>query len=187
MSDEQSSTQAEQTPRTKAELVARIERGRAELEQLIAPLTEAELVAPGPDGGWSIKDHLAHLAAWERGIAALLRRQPRWEAMGLDRETVLATDEDGVNALLDQQNRDRSLSEVLAALRQAQKEMSGALDSLEDADLFKPYSFYESGEESDESEAEDGPPVIGWIIGNTYDHYDEHRGYIEAILAGRAG
>jgi hypothetical protein len=50
-------------PRDKGELIERIEAGRAALGEAIAGLSEAQLVAPLDGEGWSVKDHLAHLAA----------------------------------------------------------------------------------------------------------------------------
>lgn len=180
MENERNDTHEDTEPQTKASLVARIEEARRALDQTIRPLSPAQLEAPGPAGGWSVKDHLAHLAAWEQGIAALLRRRPRWEAMGLDLESVLANDEAGINALIEERNKERPLQAVVASFRQAQQDLSDALEPLTDADLFKTYSDYQPDEPGKDS----GAAIIGWIIGNTYEHYDEHRRYIEALIAG---
>ena len=164
--------------RTKAEVLDRIQRARASLEGVTGGLSEQQLIAPAPDGGWSIKDHLAHLAAWEAGIAALLQRRPRYPAMGLDGETFLNTDEDGLNAIIYQQNSGRSLGEVRAAFRGAQRELLDALAGLTDADLLRTYSHYQPDEPGEDS----GEPIVNWIAGNTYEHYDEHRSWIEALV-----
>src|SRR5688572_25512497 len=87
-------------PTTKAELIDQLANGRKHLEELIASLSEDQLMRYGSDG-WSVKDHLAHLAMWEVGMAALLRKQPRWEAMGLDREAVAQHDTHVMNAIID--------------------------------------------------------------------------------------
>jgi hypothetical protein len=177
-------------PRTKSELLARIEPGRRDFEQLLARLSEAELTTPDPTTGWAIKDHVAHLAAWEAGIAALLQRRPRWEAIGLDEATVRANDMDQVNDLIYQRHKDRPLREVLAAFQEAHQELLKALAELTDEDLFKGYSHYAPDISGD---ADNGPiigwiignayrPIISWIIGNTYEHYAEHQGWIEAKL-----
>jgi hypothetical protein len=54
-------------PATKAELMARIEREWAVLQALLAQVSEEQMEAPGADG-WSVKDQVAHLAAWERHL-----------------------------------------------------------------------------------------------------------------------
>lgn len=160
-----------------AELLDRIRQARSALKQTFSHLSEAQMVAPGADGGWSVKDHLAHLTTWERGIVALLRRQSRWEAMGVDAETVRRVDEDALNAILDQQNKDRTLADVLAGFEQVHRDMIDVLQSLSFQDLMKPYAYFEPGRTDEES-----PPVLGWIIGNTYDHYDEHASWIRAVV-----
>jgi hypothetical protein len=163
-------------PQTKADLLARMAQGRAALEQALGQLSEAQLTATGPNGGWAIKDHLFHLAAWERGIAALLQRRPRWAAMGLDEAAISNYDEERVNALIYQKNEDRSLVEILADFHEAHRHMLAALDGLSDAELFKPYAYF-----TGEAAGSDTRPIIGWIIGNTYEHYAEHQAWIEAM------
>ena len=48
----------------KAILLQRIEASWASLDELTAELTQAQRTTAGPDG-WSVKDHLAHLALWD--------------------------------------------------------------------------------------------------------------------------
>jgi hypothetical protein len=177
-------------PRTKSELLAQIEQGRRDFEQMLARLSEAELITPDPTTSWAIKDHLAHLAAWEAGIAALLQRRPRWEAMGLDEATVRASNPEQVNDLIYQRHKDRPLPEILATFHEAHQELLAALMELTDEDLFKGYAHYAPAVSGD---AANGPiigwiignayrPIIDWIIGNTYEHYAEHQGWIEEKL-----
>ena len=164
-------------PRTKAELLERIERARAALEQTISGLSDAQLVAPGSDG-WSVKDHLAHLTTWEQGIAALLERRPRYAAMHLDEQTYLTAGEDDINSIIYEHNKDRSLAEVLAAFEQGHQQVLAALAGLTDADLFKTYSHYQPDEPGEDS----GEPILRWIAGNTYEHYAEHEAWIQALV-----
>lgn len=163
-------------PQTKAELLARMAQGWSAFEQALGRLSETQLTTPGPDGGWAVKDHLAHLAAWERGIAALLQRQPRWAAMGLGEAAISHLDEAGVNDLIYRQNKERPLAEVQADFHEAHRQMLAALERLSEAELFKPYAYYQG-----EADGDDTRPIIGWIVGNTYEHYAEHQGWIEAM------
>jgi uncharacterized damage-inducible protein DinB len=167
-------------PRSTRELTDRILAARSELKQVFSGLSEAQMIQPGADGGWSVKDHLAHLAAWERGIVALLNRQPRWPAMGLDEETVDRSEEDEINAMLDQLNRGRALADVLADFEQAHRDMLAVLERLSFDDLLKPYSDYDPGVDSRN-------PVLGSITGNTCDHYTEHRPWVQKVVAHVAG
>jgi hypothetical protein len=168
----------ETRPQTKSELLARMAEAGAALEQTLSQLSEAQLTSVDTQSGWAIKDHLAHLAAWEIGIAALLQRQPRWEAMGLDEATVASHETDDLNDIVYRQNKDRSLAEVRAYFHDAHQQMLAALDRLSDEDLLKTYSHYQPDEPGDDS----GDPILNWIMGNTYEHYAEHQAWIEASL-----
>ena len=66
---------------SKTELMDRITAGYEALERVLRGLDDAQLSRSGSDEGWAIKDHLFHLAAWERGIAWLLGRRSRTEGM----------------------------------------------------------------------------------------------------------
>lgn len=167
------------TPKSKAELIERLEAGYGALEERFGRLSEAQLSARQAATEWSIKDHLAHLAVYVHGMAALLRREPRWAAMQLSEKFVYDSQSyDEINAVLYQQYQDRSPSEVWAALREAHQQMLSALDKLTDADLVKTYAHYQPHD----SEANKKDPVLGWIIGNTYEHYAEHQPWMEELL-----
>src|SRR4051812_14544303 len=56
----------------KAEVLARIEAGRAEWQALLAEVGEGRMEQPGPMGEWTFKDLAAHITGWrERTIARL--------------------------------------------------------------------------------------------------------------------
>lgn len=162
---------------TKTVLLQRIEEGRLALAETINRLSEAECLRPD-EHGWSIKDHLAHLAAWEMGIVALLRRQPRWAAMGLDEATLAGLHEAGLNDYLYRLHRDRPMPEVLANLEAVQRQMAATLAGLSDEDLRRPYTHYQPGQTGDNWNR----PVLDWIVGNTYEHYAEHKSWIERFV-----
>ena len=168
----------ETRPQTKSELLAQMAEAQAALEQTLTQLSEAQLASADAQSGWAIKDHLAHLAAWEIGIAALLQHRPPWKAMGLDEATVASHETDDLNAIIHRQNKDRSLAEVRAYFHEAHQQMLTTLAGLSDEDLFKTYSYYQPDEPGDDS----GDPILNWIMGNTYEHYAEHQTWIEALL-----
>lgn len=175
-------------PRDMSGLLDRIQQSRSALKQTYAHLSEAQMIAPGADGGWSVKDHLAHLTTWEAGIAALLRREPRWAAMGLDDAIVRQNDEAGVNAIIDRHNKDRALPDVVASFEQVHRDLLAVLGQLTFDDLLKTYSYYQP----DEPGVDSGRPILAWIAGNTYEHYAEHESWIRAVVehvagAGQAG
>ncbi len=172
MDTTESNTEALPPPTNKAELVARIRQSRAALEQALGRLSDEQMTQPGPDG-WTVKDHLAHLTAWEQGIAALLQGHPRHTAMGVDEATFLQGDEDQTNAMIVECNRERSLADVMRACEDSHRQIIALLEGMEEAALFLPYSHYQPGVDRKD-------PVVYWVVGNTFEHYDEHRRWIEA-------
>ncbi|RIK37459.1 MAG: hypothetical protein DCC57_21630 [Chloroflexi bacterium] len=167
-------------PYTKTALLAEIGEAWAELNNYIAHLSD-EAWAQTDAQGWSPKDHLAHLAPWARGIAALLRRQPRWAAMGLADQIYRTHDVDQANDLLHAQTKDRPLTGVLLDLADAHQQVLLALAPLSDADLLRPYAYYQPGPVGapfTDSER----PIIGWIIGNTVEHYREHLAWLRELI-----
>ncbi|MDQ3856823.1 MAG: ClbS/DfsB family four-helix bundle protein [Chloroflexota bacterium] len=165
-------------PANKAELATRIGEARSKLERSLARLSDAELTLPGPHG-WSVKDHLAHIVAWERSLLALMQRVPRHEAMGLDQETYESHDTDAINTELYERSKDMPLEDVLDELASSHQELLEQLERSSEEDLFE-YAPY--------ANEPDGPkvPLVAWVAGNTYEHYDEHRRWIEELV-GSAG
>lgn len=109
MNEQLMDDESQPLPRDKAELMERIERARGLLVETIGRLSPATLVAPGLFDGWSVKDHLSHVATWERSLAALLQGRPRYAAMNVDRHTYASGDTDAVNALIHLHTKGRSL------------------------------------------------------------------------------
>jgi hypothetical protein len=52
-----------------------------------------------------------------------------------------------------------------------------ALARLSDADLTRPYAYFQPNDPGPNS----AQPVLGWIAGNTDEHADEHAGYIRGL------
>ena len=164
-------------PFDKAELVEQIQRSWAALEQTLAGLGEAQMTMIGPDG-WSIKDHLAHVATWEESLIAILQSRPRHLALGVDERTYLEAGEDELNASIYEHNKRRPLAEVLDAFQAVHRRMLTTLQGLADADLFKTYSDFLPEEPGEDS----GAPMLARIPGSTYEHYDDHRVWIAALF-----
>jgi uncharacterized protein (TIGR03083 family) len=169
------------TPRTKAGLMARIDRSRSALEAALAGATETQLATPGA-GGWSVKDHLAHLATWEQSLLALLEGRPRYASIGVDRVTQETAGVDALNALIDERNKDRPLTEVLDLFHRSHEEVLASIAPLTDVDLLRPYSHYQPDDPPFNPD-----PVVGWIAGNTYEHFDEHLTSIRSLLGPTGG
>jgi hypothetical protein len=163
----------------KDELMARMQRSRAALEETVNQLSEEQLSKPGKDG-WAIKDHLAHLASWELGMAELLRGRPRYQAMHIAEAVSQGKDARELNDLIYQHHADLSTAEALEFFHDTHRKMLAALEPLEDRDIHLPYASYTDEEGSDVYQE----PVFFWIVGNTLGHFDEHHAYIKKYILG---
>jgi uncharacterized damage-inducible protein DinB len=159
-------------PGTKEDLMRRVHDAWAALERTIAALDDHRLTRPGTDGGWSIKDHLDHLAAWERILLARLRGEPEreHEAAGMDPATYDAADLDEVNRAIHQQHHQRTLAQALDDFRATHLRLTSRLDGLHWKDL----------SDQDRTGAPE-LPLLATTIGNTYGHYAEHLATIQDL------
>jgi hypothetical protein len=159
-------------PTSMDELLQRIEQAWHELNQLVSALSESQLETPGP-GGWTIKDNRAHLTAWEQFLIRYhLKDEPPHEVLGMDKATLEAADEDAINDFLFQHSRPRPATDVLADFRRSHQELLATLKQMKFADLMQPH-FDDDPEKR---------PLLGWVIGNTYDHYQGHASIIRDLL-----
>ncbi|MCH7697522.1 MAG: ClbS/DfsB family four-helix bundle protein [Chloroflexi bacterium] len=153
---------------TKQDLLAEIQRERTKLVALLAPLDEAGMLVAVRDDGWTAKDILAHLTAWEQ---RLLRWLERWRTTGDPGRPEVGVSWDGFDALNDKDHlatKETPLPDVRRASTDAYEAVIGVLDSMTDDDL------------AVHPETPDGP-TWSWIFSaNTWEHYQEHREEIEA-------
>ena len=104
---------------TKAVLLEHIHAARTEMAQFLDSLTEADLIAVADAAGWTIKDHVAHLTAWELSVVAFLRREPRHAALGVTRALYLSDDYDAINAVIIARERNRPVSPKLPLFKRS--------------------------------------------------------------------
>lgn len=164
-------------PQSKADLTQRMRAGSEALEAVIAGASQAALVAPGPEG-WSVKDHVAHLAAWRRKTLAALAGRPEHEALGVDQALYESGDEEGINAALQRQAQGISLAEALADYRKVTAELLRFVEDLPEERLLGPYR---------PKDPQSTLRIIDAIPGNSYEHDLEHRPWIEAVLSAVRG
>jgi Protein of unknown function (DUF1706) len=151
-------------PHGKAELLDRMRAARAELEQTLTGLDQAALTAPGPEG-WSVKDHLAHLAAWGRQVLGNMDGRPSHEVLGVQAEVYARGDYNEINALVRAQDTSHSAPDVLAEFRRVHQTLVERVAALPEAQLFG-----------------DDRGLLSNIESDSYEHDDEHREWIEAVL-----
>lgn len=153
-------------------VLERIEASWNDLVERVTKLGPGGLMLAAPDG-WAVKDHLVHVAAWEHSLLGLIEGRDRLAAMGLppmEKET------DAINAAVQKQHAGETPEQVLRYFRESHGQLISALGKLSDADLQKPYSHFQP------SDPEQQAPVIGWVAGDTWEHYAEHIGWINQLV-----
>jgi hypothetical protein len=167
------------TPRTVAAVIKRAEEAKHTLDQRLEQLSEEQLTTLRSQDGWTVRDHVLHLALWMNNLTAMLRHQPRWEVMDVGDASGQFHSIDEINDIFQQRYRTSSLTDVLMMYNNAHREVLNELSAMDDADLQKPYAAYQPQEQRDDS----GLPILNWIAGDTYEHFEEHLGWIDQILA----
>jgi uncharacterized damage-inducible protein DinB len=140
-------------------LMERIGRSWDELQRAVDDLDEGRLTVAGPEG-WSVKDHLAHLARWEQYLLAVLEGREARAVLGL--EDGQERDEDAENAALQRRDAGLTAAEARRLLADAHASVVARLETLDDADLER---------------------RLRMIQGNTCDHFEEHRAWIGELLS----
>ncbi len=157
-----------------SELIIRIYHSWNDLHQFYASLSADQLTRPTDAGGWSVKDHLIHLAAWASSVDALLSGQSCRERMGIPETLWNADDTDAINALIQQRERDTPLPDALATLKTVHQRVVAHLQTITDETLRQPLVGINLA-------SWDGRTYEDWIVSNTYEHYDEHLPWMDRI------
>ncbi len=162
----------EWVPKDKAELMSEIEREWKLLIDVAEKLTDKQMTTPD-EGGWSPKDNLAHLSEWMNALMGYhLDRRPRHEVMRLSEDVVEAWDFEVINPALFERNRNRSRQDVIDELKKVYGTLYAKLDGMSWDDLMKP-------RHDDDPEKR---PVLMWVLGDTTEHFLEHRETIEKAI-----
>ncbi|MCE5259065.1 MAG: ClbS/DfsB family four-helix bundle protein [Chloroflexi bacterium] len=131
--------------RSQAELTAAIIGSRRRLERTLDGIAPAELPRPGVVGDWSVKDLLAHLAAWQRLLlywyaqgktGAVLAPNPT----GMSRRAI-----DMLNAEIYQTHHNDSLAAVQIEYHSAYAAALELVQSLSEDELYTPGHYAWTG------------------------------------------
>jgi uncharacterized damage-inducible protein DinB len=153
---------------TKAELLDRIRSSRSELDIALARLSDSDMTRNPPDGGWSAKDHLAHLDTWHHILLGSLAGNGG-TALGLEPDAFDQLELDDANRMIYERNRDHSLNVVREAFEQSYAKVLQAVEAMSDTELAAPLR------------ADDPRTLATKVDGDSWAHYDEHRPLIEAL------
>ncbi len=157
---------------SKEALLNELKQARAEWDELVGSLDATTLSSPELDGGWSVKDVIAHIAAWEARTVKWLEAVARgttpepapWGA-GLS--------EDEENAFIYNANRNRSLQDVLDESRRIHDSAVNSVRAMSEEELTASRPWL-----GDRSLADALP-------GNSYEHYRDHAKTVRAWLETR--
>src|SRR4051812_2589159 len=111
----------------KAELMRDIENGWTKLNLLLDELTKEEWSQIRDPAGWSIKDHLTHLTAWERFAIFFLQGQPAYVTLGVAPQLLVTDDIDQVNSAIQQQAGALTLEEARAESQRVHRQLVTAV------------------------------------------------------------
>ncbi len=117
---------------TKKELLEAMRTSRQAVKEQLSALQPADFLNPELDNGWTLKDLLAHLAAWQRFTilrleAARSGKTPDMPPLHTD------ADVDVFNAQVYAENQHRPLPEVLEEFDAAFKALVALVEALDEA------------------------------------------------------
>lgn len=159
-------------PENKNELMSAIRREWGLLMDVVARLNEQQMLTPDA-GGWSPKDNLAHLSEWMNSLIGYhMDGRPAYEVMRLPEEATKGWDMEVINPILFERNKDRSIEDVLGELRSTYDTLLAKLDAMSFDDLMRPRHRNDPEKR----------PLLLWVVGDTSDHFAEHRSTIEKML-----
>ena len=162
----------EWVPGSKGELMSAIKREWKLLMEVVDRLDEQKMTATD-EGGWSPKDNLAHLAEWMNSLMGYhMDKRPAHEVMRLAEEQAKGWDMEVINPVLFERNKDRPVEEVLDELKQTYEKLVAKLDAMSFEDLMKPRHANDPEKR----------PLLMWVLGDTTEHFSEHRETIEKML-----
>jgi hypothetical protein len=171
-------TETNAPPATKAELLERLRTGRATWDALVALVPDDVMDNPALSNGWSVKDLVAHVAAYEKWTAEQIAaeiesRAPSDEEL-LGAQSLPETDKDdptdAINEMIYERFKDTDLATVRAFSTRAYQELVAAIDAASDEKLQESAPWTGGGS------------ALAIIPGNSYDHYDEHTEELRTIL-----
>lgn len=175
-------TESTPIPATKEELLHRLREERLNFDNLVATVPEAIAIGPNLPDGSSVKDLLAHIAAYERWTAAQMRAAQEGRAptdMELyGRESLPPEahewDLEQINAAIHEQYKDLSYAEAREFAGTAFNEFLDAIEATSEDDLLR------SGAQDWVRESN----LMAAIPGQSYAHYAMHLDDLKTV-AGR--
>lgn len=114
------------------EAILELRAARRELQEVLRGLADEDFVRPKAVDKWTVKDVLAHIAAWDEELVRVLQAfsmqaEPVYSYTISDRHDFAAWNEEQVA-----QRRARPLSEILAEFEHARRDLIQVIEGLTD-------------------------------------------------------
>lgn len=157
------------TPSSKAELLQQLDSEWHNLQDLLNSLSDHEwLNVPNPDG-WTIKDHVTHITAWEESLIAIFDDQPRSVVLGVDEAILKSRDYTQINEVIRQNRAHLTRAEAEATMTRVHAHLLTHITAITPEALFSDYR--------------PNYPFVAVIVNNTADHYRDHIEWMKAQLS----
>ncbi len=149
---------------------------RERWEALLAEVGEPRMERPGVAGDWSVRDIVAHVTAYERGLVEWLEAASRGECLSfpdLDHPDV-----DYRNAAILRENEGRPLEDILLESRRVFQRLLQVVQALSEEELVDPErtAWYVT------PRWKEARPLWKCIADDSYQHYHQHVPGIRAWL-----
>jgi hypothetical protein len=131
-------------PPTKAMLLDAATRESEALGAMLVGLSREQLLWPGAYG-WSAKDHVAHLAEWERMLFAWYDAGWRGEVPAVPGEGYTWATVNELNQRIFDRYRDEQLEHVMADWGDTSRRLIALTNAVSEPDLFMPGRFAWTG------------------------------------------
>ena len=162
-----------------AKFTASIDAAWQDLHAFLAAVTPSQ-ASKRDQAGWSVKDHVTHLAVWEDSVVILFRGGRRHEALGIEEAFYTASSFEEINEVIKVRLEGTALREAIRNLEGVHRQPMGHLRTLRDADLnAKAREFFPQAPRNDDR------PLTSLIWDNTGRHSTEHLEWVR-YLVGRA-
>jgi hypothetical protein len=149
-------------------LLRRIQGAFEAVVQTLDQLDDLALMEAVGSGGWTVKDSLAHIAAWERILLEFhLTGTPFDVVTGLRGAEYRVTSYEKINTHLNARYKDLSPAEVRQLVLGTHDELMAVLEEFPEDDLYQPHPKLSVGEAA-------GLNWIDYIAANTFEHFEEH-------------
>jgi hypothetical protein len=150
-------------------LKQQVEQAWDDLQQFYSGLTDEQLTVPTDPAGWTVKDHMVHLAVWETGLLGVLNGGTQNDRMNIDAAIWDEGEDDPINDVIQKRYQHLSLDEAKAYVQGVHNEVMAKLDTMTDQDIQRPTSPRKSY------------PLYNQILGDTTNHYAEHIPWMQTI------